>query len=211
MGIKFVAKVKALQRDLEAYDKKRIKAYQTAVKVGGFGLFKTFKEEVAAGRPGGKNLSPLSQIAKRTKTGRRRKKARKPLSSLAPMVRYKATTNNGQLNVDVGFISPKINTRSWKQLVNLHQEGGAVDTLYSGSRTELGRRLAGIGGRLKKAGDPDSKFFFLRKHAGRSLGSVAGMMIPSRPEIEPLWDAHKKDAEKNIVLNFHRKMQGERI
>ncbi|MBT3368416.1 MAG: hypothetical protein HN416_14785, partial [Nitrospina sp.] len=69
MGIKFVAKVKALQRDLEAYDKKRIKAYQTAVKVEGFRLFKTFKEEVAAGRPGGTKLSPLSQIAKRTKTG----------------------------------------------------------------------------------------------------------------------------------------------
>jgi len=55
MGVNFTARVKALQRDLDAYDKKRIKAYQTAVKVEVYRLSQEFKKNVQEGSPGGKN------------------------------------------------------------------------------------------------------------------------------------------------------------
>jgi len=110
------------------------------------------------------------------------------------------------MSFDIGFVNPKMETRSWKQLVDLHQTGGASAVLYSGSRTLLGQRMARIGGRLKKSGDPDAKFFFLRRTTGRK-----SMMIPPRPEMQPFWEANKTQAEQNIIVNFHRKMAGERI
>jgi len=119
----------------------------------------------------------------------------------------------------IGFVNPKMETRSWKELVETHQAGGSLGILYSGSRTRLGRRMARIGGKLKKAGDPDARFFFLRsarasgreRAAHRRVGSYTGMMLPPRPIVDPFWQVNENEAAQNIVDNFHRKMAGERI
>jgi len=198
-----------VKKDLDAVEKKRVKAAEVSARVEGFRLSRKLKAEVKEARPGGTRLTPLSQIARRTKTGKRKKNARKPLASMAHLVRYKATRESGKFNVAVGFVNPKMNSRSWKQLVTLHQEGGA-SILYGGSRSALGVRLARIGGRLKKAGDPDARFFFLKRKAGRGLGS-SGPQLPARPEIDPFWKANKAEARRNITTNWERKMAGERI
>jgi len=197
------------KKHLDAIEKKRVKAGETATKVEGFRLSRKLKKDVREARPGGIRLTPLSQIARRTKTGKRKKNARKPLASLAHLVRYKATRPSGKFNVEVGFVAPKMKTRNWMQLVGMHQKGESFDILYSGSRSYLGRRLANIGGRLKKAGDPDARFFFLRKTAGYKGGRRG--QLPARPEIDPFWKANKGQAQRNITNNWERKMAGERI
>lgn len=199
---------KAIHDKLDKYDKKRVKNARTATRVEGFRLATKLREEVREAQPGGKSLHPLTQMARRTKTGRLRKYARKPLAPLAPLVRYKVTRESNKFNVEVGFVSPKMGTRSWKKLVTTHQEGG-VAILYGGSRTKLGIRMARIGAKLLKRRDPDAKFFFLRKD-GRKHPKLIGN-LPPRPEIDPFWNAYKTKAQKNIISNFERKMKGERI
>jgi len=92
---------------------------------------------------------------------------------------------------------------SYKALIQKHQAG--VDILYGGSRTELGRRLARIGGKLKKKNDPDARYFFLRKTTGRAVD------IPSRDIVDTFYKRYRDDMLRNIKNNFRRKQRGERI
>ncbi len=194
------------KKGLDKIEKKRVKTAQTAAKVEGFRLMKKLKPEVRAGRPGGRRLKPLSKIARRTKTGRLKKNIN-PLASAAKLVRY--TVKRGrQFNVSVGFVSNRV-TQSWKRLLMGHQRG-STSGLYSRSRTNLGIHFARIGGKLKKKGDPDARFFFLTKKAGAVKGGVKGK-LPARPIIDPFWRANRAEAQRNIVKNFERKMAGERI
>ena len=201
MGVNFTARVKALQRDLEAYDKKRIKAYQTAVKVEGFRLAKSLKDEIKSGSPGGRAFSPLSQIATKR---RYRNKKKPPLYRLAVPVRYRADYHDGRMDFSIGFVDPHKGpklSKSWKRLAQLHQAGGKIPVT-----PDIRKAFISIaaGMQKKKNTRNQSNVFFLKK-------TTTHMDIPARPIIEPFWDAHKKDAERNIVLNFHRKMAGERI
>jgi len=194
-----------LQKDVGAYDRKSKKALELAIRVEGFRQLRVLRDEIKKGRPGGRPYNdPLSQIARRTKTGRM-KKNQIPLYRVARLLRYNVEYKNRDINLSFGFVARRGGRLSsaWKALLLKHQEG--IDILYSGSRRALGRRMARIGGRLKKRGDPDAKFFFLRKRTGRRIG------IPKRPMIEPFWRAHKNEARVNIAKNFRRKMRGERI
>jgi hypothetical protein len=197
--------IRKLQQDLKAETKAQKKALATAIKGEGFRQLRVLRDEIRKGTPGGKRYAAeLSKIASRTKTGRLRKN-QMPLYRLARLLRYNVVYRGGDIQLAFGFTdsrSAKLST-SWKKMVLKHQEGAAV--LYGGSRTDLGRRLARIGGRLKKKGDPDAKFFFLRHTTGRRID------LPERPMIDPFWDAHKSEAGTNIAKNFRLKMAGKRI
>lgn len=181
-------------------------ALKTAIKVEGFQRLKELRKEVRSGRPGGIPYAVgLSEIAKRTKTGKPRKN-QAPLNRSARLLRYNvALGSDGNIKMSIGFVNTNTSPlgRSWKRLLIEHQEG--VDVLYTASRTELGKRMARIGGRLKKSGDPDAKYFFLKKTTGRTID------LPKREIIEPFWDKYQTDAWRNIKENFEKKMRGERI
>jgi hypothetical protein len=188
-----------------AETKKQKKALETAIKVEGFRQLRKLREDIRHGRPGGKPYEKeLSEIARRTKSGRLRK-VQVPLYRLARLLRYNVEYKNGSLGFRFGFVSSRSKSlsTSWKKLILKHHEG--VDVLYTGSRTELGRRMARIGAKLEKKGDPDARFFFLRRSAGRRID------IPERPAIDMYWDSHDDEAKRNIAANFRRKMRGERI
>jgi len=195
-----------IKKTLDAYEQKRVRAAETATKVEGFRLSKELKSEVLSARPGGTKLTPLSQIARYTRTGRLKKHARHPLALLSRLIRYRVTRETGRFNVEVGFVGGKMQSGSWQQLVSLLQAGGSG--LASGKLAQEKRKdllLTGI--KLKKRGDPAARFFFLRKST--RLGPES--KVPARPEIDPFWNAHQADAQRNIIQNWERKMRGERI
>ena len=197
--------IQELRRDLQAFDKRSKKALEIAIKVEAFRQLRELRAAMRKGAPSGMPYAKeLSEIARRTKTGRL-KKNQIPLYRLARLLRYNIKFRGGDIQMSFGFVSSKNRplSGSWKKLVRKHAEG--TDVLYSGSRTELGRRLARIGGKMKKRGDADAKFFFLRKTTGRRID------LPSRPVIEPFWRRREPEARRNIRRNFRRKMRGERI
>lgn len=197
--------IQKLQKDLDAAGKVNKKALNTALKVEGYRLLRQLRDDIKSGRPGGSPYAAeLSKIASRTKSGRLRKN-QVPLYRIARMLRYNASYANGELHFSFGFISKgnRPLPSGYKQMLIEHQEG--IDVLYDGSRTELGRRFARIGGKLKKKGDPDAKYFFLRKTTGRKIN------LPKRPVINPFWEKNRPDAIRNIQVNFARKLRGERI
>ena len=194
-----------LYKELGATQKEQKRALNVAIKVEGFRQLRNLRDEIRAGNPGGKPyVEQLSRLARRTKTGRL-KKNQIPLYRLARLVRYSVMYVDGEIKLHFGFTNSRSRklTSSWKQLVLKHQQG--LDSLYSGSRTELGIRLARIGGRLKKKGDPDARYFFLRKTTGRRIDN------PERPIIEPFWEKRRQEATRNITANYRRKLRGERI
>lgn len=201
-----ISGIRRLQKDLEADTKEKKKALETAIKVEGMRQLKLLREQIRKGEPGGQPYADrLSKIAARTKAGRLRKN-QAPLYMMARLLRYHVEYEGGHLNFRFGFISNGGGPiqGSWKKLLLQHGEGGDLNVLYGKSRTELGRRFAQIGGRLKKKGDPDAKFFFLRSETGRAT-------LPQRPMISPFWDRYKDEAEANIMDNWGRKLRGERI
>jgi len=192
-----------MQKDLDADTKEKKKALETAIKVEGFRQLKLLREQIRTGAPGGQPYADrLSKIAGRTKAGRLRKN-QAPLYMLARLLRYNVDYANGELSFRFGFVRGNDAIGgSWKKLLQKAQAGASM--LYSGSRTELGRQLARIGGRLKKKGDPDAKYFFLRKETGRA-------QVPARPMIAPFWNQYRDEALANIQANWARKLRGEQI
>lgn len=197
--------VRALLNDLDIHSKKGKKALETAIKVEGFRQLKRLRREVRAGTPAGKPYEKqLSAIARRTKRGTL-KRNQVPLYRLARLLRYNVVYSGGELKFHFGFVNTNKRNLSgtYKQLLIKHQAG--VDVLYTGSRTELGRRFARIGGRLKKKGDADAKFFFLRRTTGRTVN------LPRRQIIDPFYERYRPEMIQNIRRNFRLKMAGKRI
>ncbi len=200
-----VTGIRNLHKALEVEGDRQKKALQTAIKVEGYRLLRQFREEIKKGVPGGHPYAhELSVIARRTQRGLP-KKNQIPLYRLARLLRYNVAFVDGDMQLSFGFVSNRKNkmSGSWKALLIKHQEG--VSTLYQGSRTELGRRFARIGGKLKKKDDPDAKYFFLRRTTGRNI------KLPERPMTEPFWLSNQVEARNNITRNFKRKMKGKRI
>jgi len=195
--------IRQMQKDLDADTKQKKKALETAIKVEGFRQLKLLREQIRTGAPGGQPYADaLSRISGRTKAGRLRKN-QAPLYMLARLLRYNVDYENGELSFRFGFVRGNGTIGgSWKKLLQKAQAGASM--LYSGSRTELGRQLARIGGRLKKKGDPDARYFFLRKETGRA-------QVPARPMIAPFWNQYRDEALANIQANWARKLRGEQI
>jgi hypothetical protein len=207
----YVRGLKKLEKAMGAQTQKQKKALNTAIKVEGYRQLRQLRDDIRAGKPGGRPYPHmLSEIARRTKTGRL-KKNQVPLYRLARLLRYTADYSGGELEFEFGFVGTKYRalSTSWKTLVAKHEEGD-TSVLRSGSRTQLGIEMARIGGRLKKRGDPDAKFFFLRKNAGR-VGGAWTIRTPQRAMIDPHWRRHQNEARRNVENNFKRKMRGERI
>jgi hypothetical protein len=192
-----------MQKDMEADTAQKKKALETAIKVEGFRQLKLLRQQIRAGEPGARPYAArLSRIAAYTKAGRLRNN-QAPLYRLARLLRYVVTYENGEISFRFGFVRGGGDIGgSWKKLLQKHQAGARI--LYTGDRTELGRSLARIGGRLQKKGDPDAKFFFLRRETGRAK-------LPARPMIAPFWERYRDDAAANIQANWARKLRGERI
>ncbi len=200
-GISVTSTIKALQRDLDSYDKKRIKAARTAVKVEGFRLMKALKSDIKAGAPGGRPFSPLTKMAT-YRRGRNRKKP--PLYRLAVPVRYRTDYRKGHMDMTIGFVDPykgpKL-SKSWKKIAKLHQSGGRVPVTSS---MEKALRLMGARMKKRKITRKVANVFFLKK-------STTHFDIPARPIIDPFWQDNVGLAHRNIVVNFGRKMRGEHI
>ena len=202
--------IEKLRKDLAIEGERNRKALDTAIKVEGYKRLRELRDDIKAGRSGGAAFAALSEIAKRTKTGRMKKNP-VPLYRIARMLRYNVRyttglTGIGGISFSFGFISHgrRPIQSTYKQMLIKHDEG--IDVLYSkDGRTALGRRLARIGGKLKKKGDPDAKYFFLRKTTGRRI------KLPSRQLTEPYWSANRESALASIRRNFRLKMQGKRI
>lgn len=203
MSTNFIVKnLKEFQNALEKADKDRIKAAQDATKIEAFRLMGELKKELQAGAPGGKTLSPLTEMAKKLRSRRlinKRNPNKPPLYMFGPWVRYKVEKVEDGYKVDVGFVSPQkgggIPESKLSYLVGRPQRGGTqsvTDPLIS--------MLVRLGSKGKKKLNP----FFLRK-------TTKTLQTPARPIIEPFWDAHKDEADRNIAANFYRKMRGERI
>jgi len=202
MGLKVKKHIDALIRDLDAYEKKRVKAWQTAVKVEGYRITRTLKEEIKAGAPGGRQFARLSQIAKGRRYGAGKKKP--ALFRLAIPIRYRADYRNGHMLFSIGYVDPFKGpplSKMWKALAELHQGGARIP-----ATPELKKSLIAIGARLKKRKTTKNQanVFFLKE-------STSSINIPARPIIDPFWQAHRAQAERNIATNFDRKMNGERI
>lgn len=191
-------------RALNDLDSAKRKAAATAIQVEVYRLYRELKSDVRAGNPGGSSLQALSMIARRTKAGRVRKNIA-PLNRLAKLIRYNIESSQDGVKSQFGFADTrsKALTGTWKSLIIQHAEGSRLS--FSG-RTELGIRLARIGGKLKKRGEPDAQFFFLRK---RTLPGEVD--LPTREIIQRFWSAHQDEARVRIVDNFERKLRGERI
>lgn len=197
--------VRQLNRDLGAETKRQKKALNTALRVEGYRRLRELRDEIRAGRPGGHPYAAaLSKLAGRTKAGRLRKN-QAPLYRIARMLRYDIVYKNGDLSFSFGFMDRgrRPISSTYKQMLQKHQEG--IDVLYRGSRAELGIRFARIGAKLKKKGDPDARYFFLRKTTGRKID------LPKRPVVNPFWEEKRGDAIASIRRNFRRKLMGEFI
>ena len=200
-----VTGIRNLEKKIGAESRRQKKALETAIKVEGYKQLRILRDQIRKGQPGGHPYrEQLSAIARRTKTGRMKKKPI-PLYRLARLLRYNLEYVDGNLQMYFGFVDRgrrKI-SGSWKNLLLKHEEG--ADVLYSGSRSEIGREFAKIGGRLKKKGDPDARFFFLRRSTGRRI------KIPKRSMTDTFMKTYDDNMKRNISNNFRRKMRGERI
>jgi hypothetical protein len=184
-------------KDIQADKARTTKAMETAVKVEGYRLMKILKEQLKAGKPGGSELDPLTEIGKRYG----KPINRKPLSRLAPTIRYGVERRGDGMVVGIGFVdygSKKL-SKSWLRIAEEQQEG-AVKAISEERR----KGIISIGVSLARRKDPTAKFFFLRK-------TTQTAKIPPRPIIDPFVSAHLKESERIIVSNFERKMRGERI
>ena len=194
-------------RSIREQKKKERRAFEIAVRVEAFRQLRQLRDDIRHGRPGGTPYaaSMLSKLAGYTKGGRFRKN-QIPLYRLARLVRYNVENAGSEnMKISFGFVSTNTSrlSHSYKQLLLRHQEG--TDVLYAGSRTELGRRFARIGGRLKKRGEPDAKYFFLKKTTGRRID------LPERDIIDTYWKSNKISAMKQIRKNYRLKLRGHRI
>jgi hypothetical protein len=199
MSARFVFRNLAeIKRDLDTWDSKRRPVAETAIRVELFRLRKTMQGDLRQGTIAGTAFAPLRVVSRGTRA------SKKPLAALAVAVRYNVEKQGDKTHMSVGFDGPQ-SSKAWRRIAHRVQEGGeiAADMHYFGSTLrKLWRR---IGGDYKKGrGRSVAKYFFLRKDTTR-------LQLPGRKIIEPFWDRHAKETERNVVSNFHRKMHGERI
>jgi hypothetical protein len=182
-------------------------AAETAVKVEAYRLMLLMRKELREGKAGTTTLAPLSNIAR---YGRRNPQPLAPLARNA--VRYMAIGRGAHLQVSIGFLystSRKAGigrtSDSWIKIAERLQAGFTTpaDSPSVSGITTLRQSFIRRGSRLGKRSRL-RRFFFLRKQTRL-------LTTPARNVIEPFWAAHEREAERNIINNFKRKLAGERI
>jgi len=180
-----------LKRDIKNEAKRTRYAMNLAVRVEGFRLMRLLKKEIRDGAPGGRQFPELSVIArKRLHRGRN-----EPLRRLALGVRYDIKDHD-PVEMHIGWTGSRV-SRRWKHLARVLQEGFET-SVTPGIR----KYLAGYGSGIRDRASV--RYFMLKK-------STHTLRTPARPIIDPFWRRHERDARRNIVNNFRRKMKGERI
>lgn len=199
---------KAVSRYLTQSGKTCAKAMTTAVRVEGFRLKKQMQADIRKGAPGGRQLAPLSAIAKRMQrkvqgegaAGIRQSPNRKPLARLALAVRY-AVASVSPFTMAVGFVDHggvnKV-SNTWRRIAKL-QQGGFSRLITKKQRGAIIER-GGILGKIEGGSTP----FFLRRNK-------KSFKTPARPIVEPFWNANRLAARRNIKQNFKLKLAGKRI
>lgn len=204
----------AVKSDLEKEDKARMVAARRAVSVEGYRLKGLMAKEIRQGGRGPLAFSPLSTIARTYGTPGMRNK-QKALSGLAKVTRYnKIEMGPSGYKVEVGFVGPIGNKAAreagWVAGHQLSKSHRRIAEERQEDRTEVVTdslrkyfRAKGISRYPNQKGTL-WKHFFLKK-------STTTLKTPGRPIIAPFWERHRAEAERNIVVNFGRKMRGERI
>jgi hypothetical protein len=180
-----------LARDIKKEGKRAHYALNLAVRVEGFRLMRLLKKEIRDGAPGGRRFAPLSVIAKK----RQHRGRNEPLRRLALGVRYDVKKRD-PVEMHVGWVGARV-SRRWKILARVLQKG-FVTPVTAGIRRYLTRYGSDLRDRKSR------KYFMLRKN-------TRFLKTPARPIISPFWRAHENQAQRNIAVNFRRKMRGERI
>ncbi len=194
-----VRNLRQFRDELRKADSDRIKAAETAVKVEGYRLMIELRKELRAGKAGNTTLAPLRYI-----TASRRSASSKPLASLARAVRYATIGKGATLKAMFGFLAIK-SSWSWIRIAERQQEGftTSADALSAGESATVRQSFVRRGAKLSRRSSL-RRYFFLRK-------TTRQLTTPARNIIEPFWVAHQREAERNIINNFRRKMAGERI
>jgi len=187
-----------LQRELKAFDSKRKPVAETATKIELYRLMRLLQGDLRQGQVAGSPFTPLRVVSRGTRT------SKKPLAALAVAVRYSVKKEGDSTVMSVGFDGPQ-SSKAWRKIAHAVQEGGDINPDMRVFGSTLRKHWIRIGGDYKKGrGKGVAKFFFLRK-------ATTSLKLPSRQIVEPFWNAHKDEAERNIVSNFQRKLAGERI
>lgn len=202
-----VRNLAAVQRELDAYDSKRRPVSEIACRVELYRLMRLLQGDLRQGKVAGRNLRPLRVMSRGTRP------SKKPLSGLAQAVRYSVVKAVDKTMMAVGFAGPagkqtnRPLSKSWRRIAHRVQEGAVIDPEMQVFGRRLRELMAMVGGQYKKGrGKNIAKYYFLRKST-----RTTGMFLPKRPIIEPFWRAHETTSRKRIILNFDRKMKGERI
>lgn len=211
--INISSNIKKFRRQWKNESEKGIKAAKIAVKSEGYDLKRLLQDEVRKGQPGGKGLSPLTELAKRSRKyyGVRgssiiREGGLNLLTNLAPRdkpplymlsfsIRYVIEETSKRFKMYVGWIGPKV-SGSWKWIAERQQEGMTINVDEPPNPwSKLGR-----------AGVTYREYF---KMLGIPLaGHTKRLHVPGRKIIEPFWTKHRRSAMKNIKQKFEDKMKG---
>lgn len=212
---------------MEKEQKRVSKAYVATLKREGFLLKGQLQKELKQGKPGGKQLTPLSWIGKGYKSDLDNRKglwrnANKPLFFLYHGIRYHLEmTGNNPKTLRVGFVGPQYQTlrsdngtaggylaegwnekhivsKAWRRLAKMHQ-AGFEKTVTSKQRKHFVSKGQALPKRSK-----GRAYYFLKK-------STVKMKTPARPIVDPFWNSVMNKSLRRISSNFKKKMRGERI
>ena len=190
----------AALKDLKEADALRVKAGRNAVSVEGFRLMRLLQKEIKAGAPGGRKLSPLTEIARVIGSSGAEHK-NNPLYTAFHGIRYGASKGTGDYTFSLGAVEGK-SSSTWVKIIRKQQEGFEfpVDDSMRGFLRRIGSELKGSKGRAKGK----AKFFFL-------LPGTTQFKIPPRDIVDAFWSAHQAGVMARIQSNYERKLRGERI
>lgn len=188
------------------------KALGAAVKVEAYRLSNALRDDLKKGAPGGQRFAPLSEIAKRKRSSR--KKIPRPFSKLHAFVKYKVEEKPNGFKGTVGLLGApggrKISPR-FAAILAKHGHGFLTPMSKVRMSPEKAGKLGVIhlgiykcGTKWKKRNTRWAKYTLLKK-------GTASFKTPARPIIEPFMKAQGFRILRNIEDNFDRKMKGERI
>jgi hypothetical protein len=169
------------------------KALKTAIRVAGFNRMRELKAALRSGRG---IFEDLTYIARTLNSRTGRMSANRPLARMAVAVGYQVS-NAEPFEMAVGFTGPKL-SKSWKRIAQFQQEGGTRPVT-----PQLRKRLVGRAASLSKRAAA-RRYLFIRR-------STTEFETPPRPIIEPFWRANKEKTRREVIVNFRRKLMGERI
>ena len=195
--------IKLVQDSIHLIEQERqrgVKAFETASKVEGYRLQKLLKADLKAGKAGPVTFDPLTEIAK----AMGKPKNRTPLQKFARLVGYQSQRQDTKFFVWVGWLGLRRRGKfglsaSYERILTEMQAGKRFPV-----SEELRKKIREWGYGPSKRKSAEAKYFFIRQ-------ATTTFVLKARNAIQPFWDAHRDEAQRNVKSNFERKMRGERI